>query len=114
MEETCLFLELLITPDCHEPDNLESLGWEEEIGESPQYSCYKIVDIQFGQQTENLTKVPYQFTFNAAVDTCGDVKGSLPVVMSLILKVMFKKSLSTVSLKISNSCFFLSFLPSSH
>ena len=80
--------ELLITPDCHEPDNLESLGWEEEIGESPQYSCYKIVDIQFDQQTENLTKVPYQFTFNAAVDTCGDVKGSLPVVMSLILKVM--------------------------
>jgi len=66
-------------PHNHESDNLESLGWEEEIGESPQYSCYKIVDIQFDQQTENLTKVPYQFTFNAAVDTCGDVKGSLPV-----------------------------------
>ena len=79
---------LLITPDCHEPDDLESLGWEEEIGESPQYSCYKIVEMQLDQQPGNLTKVPYQFTFNAAVDTCGDVKGSLPVVlMSLILKV---------------------------
>lgn len=57
--------------DDHE---LKGLAWEKEIARSPVYSCYKITNLDWGASNDS-SKVPYQMTFNAAVDDCADDKG---------------------------------------
>jgi len=58
------------------PQGLKTLEWKEEIARSPVYSCYKITSLeQYWGASKDSKDVPYQMTFNAAVDTCADDKG---------------------------------------
>ena len=70
-----------------ENTNLKGVAWKEEIARSPVYSCYKISDLNKAWSNDTTGDVPYQMTFNAAVDACAEDKGK-PVVRtthSLIL-----------------------------
>jgi len=63
--------------DTKKADNgtLKGVAWEEVINRSPVYSCYKISELDQAWANSNDSEVPYQMTFNAAVDACAEDKG---------------------------------------
>jgi len=59
------------TPKNHTEGNLTGVAWEEKLHTTDPYSCYKIVEQELNR---NISKVPFEMSFNHLVDVCGDDK----------------------------------------